>query len=352
MFNCRIIVGALLVLLTTSSAGWSQTGESSPAAVVERTLDEAGIDAAIEKFRELATTASADFQAAENDFLRLGEQLMSSGKRIAAIAILEEVIESYPDTWRAYSLLRDVYNQDGDYEQATRYFRAFLDKRSAMALEAAIADQQSQLATTAEQVINRCVEAMGGEEALRSLKTLKKTIIGFQLGERFGGESLLMAPNYVRREYGDCTRATVTNGIAVWSVEPSGWYERPRVWGLLQSSSITLDMLDYKAKGITYELIGTEGFEGAALYKLRKTLSNGIEFFVFFDITSDLLVMDSDTRFGSFQGNLFMDYREVAGVQLPHMKVRFADVLTAPHVAILEYEANIPLADELFVVPE
>ena len=352
MIISRVIVFFLLLLLAIHAPVWSRANESSPTAVVERVLDEAGIDAALEKFQELTAIGGADFLAAEDEYLSLGERLLAAGKPVAATAILEQVIKSYPETLRAYSLLRDVHNQRGDHETATYYFRTYLDTRAAKILDAAVDSQQNHLATTAKQVINRCVEAMGGEDALRSLKTLKKTSVGFQLGGMFGGPLLLKAPNHVRRPHGDGASATVTDGVAIWSVNPDGWAEQPRGWGWLDSYSITLDMLDYELKGIAYELVGTEGFEGAALYKVRKTLSNGNEMFVYFDIVSGLLVMDSDTRWGSFQGNLFLDHRDVGGVLLPHMRVRFADFLTAPHVEILEYEANLPLADSLFIPPQ
>ncbi len=352
MIILRVIVFFLLLSLTIHAPVWSRENESSPAAAVERVLYETGIDAALEKFQEQMAIGGADFLAAEDEFVSLGERLLAAGKPVAATVILEQVIKSYPETLRAYSLLRDVHNQRGDHETATYYFRTYLDTWTAKVLDAALASQQNQLATTAKQVIDRCVEAMGGEDALRSLKTLKIDGPGFTLGGTFGGPLLLKAPNYVRRPHDDGTSATVTDGVAIWSVNPDGWAEQPRVWGWLDAYSITLDMLDYELKGITYELVGTEGFEGAALYKVRKTLSNGNEMFVYFDITSGLLVMDSDSRWGSFQGNLFLDHRDVGGVLLPHMRVRFADILIAPHVEIMEYEANLPLADSLFIAPQ
>ena len=348
----RLVVGPLLLLLATHSMAWGQANESSPATVVERVLNDAGIDAALEKFQELTTTGGADFVQAENDFIALGEQLLADGRTIAAMVILEQIVESYPDSWRVYRLLSGVYNRRGNLGAATRYFQAFMDKRAEMALIDVIARQGEQLATTAEQVIARCVEAMGGEYALRSLRTLKMTSTGYQMAGPFGGVRLMKAPNYLRQQYGDGTSATVTDGITVWSVSPAGWREQTPTQAWQQAFSITLDVLDYHLKGITYELVGTEAVEGATLYKVRKTLNNGDAVFVYFDIASGLLVMESDSVNGFSQSNLFFDYRDVAGVQLPHMRVRVAEILKTPHIAIIEYEANLPLDESLFVRPE
>ncbi len=352
MASCRLVVGTLLLMLAPHALVWGQTEESSPAAVVERVLDEAGIDAALNKFQELTTTGNAELLAAESDFLALGERLLADGKIVAAVVILEQAIESYPDTWRVYHLLCDAYNQLGDLETATRYFQTFMDARAEIDLNDAIARQGEQLATTVEQVIARCIEAMGGEDALRSLKTAKMTSTGYQMAGPFGGVRLMKAPNYLRQQYRDGTTAIVTDGMTVWSVSPAGWQEQAGAEMFQQAFSITLDMVDYQLKGITYDLVGTEGVEGAALYKVRKTLNNGNEVFVYFDITSGLLVMESDSVNGFFQSNLFFDYRDVSGVQLPHMRVRIADVLKTPHIGIMEYEANVPMEDSLFARPE
>ena len=49
--------------------------------------------------------------------------------------------------------------------------------------------------------------------------------------------------------------------------------------------------------------------------------------------------------------NLFYDHREVAGVLLPHMRVRVADIIADAHVILMSYEANVPLDEGLFVGP-
>ena len=80
MIISRVIVFFLLLLLAIHAPVWSRANESSPTAVVERVLDEAGIDAALEKFQELTAIGGADFLAAEDEYLSLGERLLAAGK--------------------------------------------------------------------------------------------------------------------------------------------------------------------------------------------------------------------------------------------------------------------------------
>jgi hypothetical protein len=216
-----------------------------------------------------------------------------------------------------------------------------------------ILGEQAPLAATAEEVIERCVEAMGGRQALASLRTLAVRTDGHGVDGRFGGTKLLKAPNFLRQERNN-DRFVVTDGITAWLVEGDQWQTLPpgdECWHWQGVFSITMDLVDYEAKNVTYEFVDTAGFDGAALYKLRKTISTGKESFVYFDVTTGLLTMKEDFCEDGRHARLLLDYREVGGVLLPHMWVAVVDVLTMPHVALLSYEANLPVDDALFREP-
>lgn len=226
--------------------------------------------------------------------------------------------------------------------------RAELAERAQQAYERIIAAQTEPLATTAEEVIDRCIAAMGGREVLASLRTLSMTSTGYMVGGRFGGTRLLKAPNFIRQERNGGL-FVVTDGIRAWRVEGDDWEPLPPGQSMWQQVfNITLDLVDYEAKNVTYNFVGTEALEGAAFYKLRKTISTGKEVFVYFDIGTGLLTMEEEFGENGRMINLFFDHREVGGVLLPHMRVRLADVLDTAHVALLSYEANPALDDALF----
>lgn len=227
--------------------------------------------------------------------------------------------------------------------------RAELAERAQRAYERIVAAQPKPLATTAEQVIGRCIEAMGGREALASLRTLSMRWTGFMVGGGFGGTQLLKAPSSIRQERSDGS-FVVTDGISAWRVEGDDWQPLPEDQSLWQQLfSISLDLLHPEAKNVNYEFVGTVALEGGAFYKLRKTISTGKEVFIYFDISTGLLTMEEEFGEAGRRANLFFDHREVGGVLLPHMRVRIADVLDTAHVALLAYEANLPLDDALFV---
>ena len=238
--------------------------------------------------------------------------------------------------------------QENEESRTLAARRVELQKRAQRAFEGIVAAQTEPLATTAEEVIDRCIASMGGHEALVSLRTLSMTSTGFMVGGRFGGTRQLKAPNLIRQERNGGL-FVVTDGITAWQVEGDDWQALPPGQPMWQQVfSITLDLIDYKAKNVTYDFVETAALEGGAFYKLRKTISTGKEIFVYFDIATGLLTMEEEFGENGRMVNLFFDHREVGGVLLPHMRVRLAEVLDTAHVALLSYEANPPFDDTLF----
>ncbi len=245
--------------------------------------------------------------------------------------------------------------QESKENRAITARRAELAERAQQAFERIVAAQTEPAATSAEEVINRCIAAMGGREALASLRTLSMTGNGYMVGGRFGATRLLKAPNFIRQER-DGGSFVVTDGITAWRVEGNNWQPLPpgrSTWQ--QLFSISLDLVNFEAKNVTYEFVGTVALEGGAFYKLRKTISTGKQVFVYFDIATGLLTIEEEFGENGRMVNLFYDHREVGGALLPHMRVRLADVLGTAHVVLISYEANPPFDDALFepeIAPE
>jgi hypothetical protein len=80
-------------------------------------------------------------------------------------------------------------------------------------------------------------------------------------------------------------------------------------------------LVDYKSKGNTVDLVGTEAVDASQAYKLRVTLKNGTVRYMYLDTTSFLEVKSESTR--RIQGaaiesdSRFFDYKKVAGVAFP-----------------------------------
>jgi len=87
--------------------------------------------------------------------------------------------------------------QESEERRPTASRRAELAERAQQAYERIIAAQAEPLATTAEEVIDRCIAAMGGRDVMASLRTLSMTSTGYMVGGRFGGTRLLKSPNFI-----------------------------------------------------------------------------------------------------------------------------------------------------------
>ena len=238
--------------------------------------------------------------------------------------------------------------RDNEESRALAARRAEFAERAQHAYERIVAAQTEPLATTAEEVIDRCIAAMGGREVLASLRTLSRTSNGFMVGGRFGATRLLKAPNFIRQKR-DGGFFVVTNGITVWRVEGDEWMPMPTGQSRWPHVfSITLDLVDYQTKNVTYAFVGTVALDGGAFFKLRKTYSTGKEAFVYFDIATGLLTIEEVFGENGRMASLYFDHREVGGVLLPHMRVAVGDILDTAHVSLIWYEANPPLDDALF----
>lgn len=245
-------------------------------------------------------------------------------------------------------------DRKGAEESPVAVRQAEIAQRWQQDYERILAEQTTPLATTADEVIERCIEAMGGRLALAALQTLSVRTDGHGVAGRFGGTKLLMAPNFIRQERNG-GRFVVTDGITAWLVEGDQWQvlqPGDDCWHWQGVFSITMDLVDYEAKNVTYELIDTAGFDGGAFYKLRKTISTGKESFIYFDVRTGLLRMKEDSCEYGRDARVFLDYRDVGGVLLPHMWAAVVDVLTTTDVALLSYEVNPPLDDGLFQEPK
>ena len=198
------------------------------------------------------------------------------------------------------------------------------------------------LLTTADAVIARHVEAIGGREAVLSVKTLM--VKGRNV--RFGQGDLPLIryqkqPNYLRAMRSSEDKSyTLSNGEKTWSVTPSARRELTEWWAKsISHTRIDGNFIDYKNRGIIYEYIGLEGFETEPFvyYHLRRTFPDGFVEDLYFDIDSGLLHgvwPTSSPRKDSPE--IIYDYRQVGGVLFPHVWMRVHDKTAPPHLFIVE----------------
>ena len=198
------------------------------------------------------------------------------------------------------------------------------------------------LLTTADEVIERHVEAVGGRNAILSVKTLMYRGRNVRFGQ--GDNPLLryyQQPHFVRQMRSpESTSYILSDGEKVWQVTPSERREIDAWWAKITlHERIDGNFIDYKKRGIVYEYIGLEGFatEPFVYYHLRRTFPDGEIEDLYFDVETGLLhgIWPTSSQRGN-SPRFYYDYRDVGGILYPHVYMRVFDTANPPHLFIIE----------------
>ncbi len=110
----------------TVEAFWKQLFESA-AQVMEKAIEESGIEAAIEKYHTMEAEKEGKYYFGENDFNALGYRLMGSGKIDEAIEVFKLNIEAFPESWNVYDSLAEAYMTKGVNDLAIEYYKKSIE---------------------------------------------------------------------------------------------------------------------------------------------------------------------------------------------------------------------------------
>ncbi len=184
---------------------------------------------------------------------------------------------------------------------------------------------------TADEIIARYAQRIGGLDRLRAIQSVRKT------GKLYGGggfEAVVTnenrRPNKVREEFtfGGMTGITAFDGKGGWKYEPFGGKKdtetlnEDETKGIVEDAEFDDPLFNYKERGIKVELIGMDQIEGTDVYKLKATLaSNGDVRTYYLDAESCVpikyevkrTVRGADRDFEVELG----DYKDVQGVLFP-----------------------------------
>ncbi|MBY0536041.1 MAG: hypothetical protein K2P88_09335 [Chitinophagaceae bacterium] len=157
------------------------------------------------------------------------------------------------------------------------------------------------LAQTAEDVISKHVEAMGGIEKLKALQTIQME------GVAVGPNGSEITTTTIRVQ-GKLYRQQVDFGMGNFTVlvtEKGGWFSNPRNSGAFEampaeaynSQMAEMDcnslLIDYAAKGVSVELTGTETINNLTCYVVKATTKSGKSVSYFIDNKSWMVVRTS-----------------------------------------------------------
>jgi len=218
---------------------------------------------------------------------------------------------------------------------------------------------------TADEVIARHIEAMGGREKLDAVKSVK---MSGKMAMQGGMEAPLTIefkkPNKVRIEFTlqGMTGVQAFDGKTGWFVMPFAGRTDPekmspdQVKRIEDQADFEGPLVDYKKKGHKVELIGKDEVEGADVYKLKVTKKSAdveyhyldAEFFLTIQIKGKYKFQGTEMEYEVVIG----DYKEVDGLMLPHSLEQRMGGMGGNTMTFDKMEFNVKIPDERFVMPE
>jgi outer membrane lipoprotein-sorting protein len=222
-------------------------------------------------------------------------------------------------------------------------------------------------AQTVDELIAKNVEARGGLEKMKAVKSIRMT------GKMTMGPGMeapisleLKRPNSVRMEFtiqGN-TGVQAYDGKDGWSIDPFGAKQEAEplsaddMKDIEEQADLDGPLVDYKAKGHTVELLGKEKVEGSDTYKLKITLKSGDIRYQFLDADTFLTIREESKRMvrGTEQEveSTVGDYKDVGGgLLMPHSIQNGAKGRPEKqNIALETVELNPNLDDARFKMPE
>jgi hypothetical protein len=235
----------------------------------------------------------------------------------------------------------------------------FLIAAVALAVPPAVAAQ------TVDEIVARYVTARGGREALAAVRTVRMT---GRATEGPGRHAIvrreIARPGRIRTEFvfQGTTGVWAWDGSAGWSVSPlDGRLEAeplPADQAAVTAEQADIDgpLVDWKAKGHSVELVGSEALPGGPAHRLKVTLKSGGVREVWVDAATGLVVRTLAKR--TLRGRevvletTFGDYRETGGVAFARsIETGVPGRPRRLRIAVESVETNVPLDDARFRMP-
>jgi hypothetical protein len=219
-------------------------------------------------------------------------------------------------------------------------------------------------AQTVDEVIARNVQAHGGAEKLKSVRTLR-TLAKFTQGSLqadFRQEN--KREDKVREEYiiQGLAQVQAYDGKTGWQISPFGGRKDPELLSQDDLKSLVVDadldgpLVDYKAKGHQAELVGHDSVEGTDCFKIKLSMKNGDVRYYYLDTDSYLeLKVEIQTMIrGALQEFelYYGDYQQVNGIYYPFVIEQAQKGSSSrSQVSVQKIEQNVAMDDAHFSMP-
>src|SRR5580658_1436447 len=219
-------------------------------------------------------------------------------------------------------------------------------------------------AQTADELIAKNIEARGGMDKIKAIKTLRMTgkFDGDGITATVGQENV--RPNLVRETFSLQGMVVIQafDGSTGWHIQPFGGKKTPELMGEDDLRDLLLDadfdgpLVDYKEKGNTVEYLGHDEVDGDDALRLKVTLKNGDLVYYYLDPDTFIEIRKEVQQFirGSVRDHVvgLGSYKPVAGVMFPFSISRgpknHPDAQTS---TIQKMEVNVTIDPADFALP-
>jgi hypothetical protein len=218
-------------------------------------------------------------------------------------------------------------------------------------------------AQTVDELIKKNIEARGGLQKIKAVKSTKVTGKIIQQGMEIPITVHQKRPGFFRVDvtFQGKTQTQAYDGETGWKIDPfQGSSEPEKMSGdELKSAQEEADMdgplINYKEKGHAVELMGKEDMEGTPAYKLKLTLKSGDIRYIYLDSGNHLELKTSSKRktpggeleIDSYPGN----YKPVNGLMMAHSIESKIKGQTLFSLTVDKVEMDVPIDDAMFKMP-
>jgi hypothetical protein len=223
----------------------------------------------------------------------------------------------------------------------------------------------SAVSQTAEELVAKNLQAKGGLDKIKAIKTVRMTgnfdASGFKA--TIGQEN--KRPDMVRDTFSvqGMTQVQAYDGSSGWQISPFGGRKDPEllgeddIRGLTEEADFDGPLVDAQAKGNKIEYLGHDQVDGDDAYKLKVTLKNGDIFYYYLDPDTYIEIQVERQQFirGAVRESVTVlgSYKPVNGVMYPFF------IESGPKnnpdargkITVTKIETNVPMDDGVFKFP-
>jgi outer membrane lipoprotein-sorting protein len=219
-------------------------------------------------------------------------------------------------------------------------------------------------AQTADEVVEKYLKAIGGADKWKKVESTIMTAKGEQQGMSFPVTISAMKPNLIKVEVdiqGMKLIQPCFDGTTAWGINPFGGGAEPTKMDEEATKELAKDQfedefIDYKTKGHTVTLDGTEEAEGTKCFKLKIALKEGGEKIYFIDAENYVPLMIREFAMtgpskGQASESVLGDYKDVEGMMMPHSIEQKMGGQTVAVIKIEKVEVNPKIDKAVFAFP-